>query len=284
MKKDFDKWLTTMKENLSDWSYYTNFDKIYKNIEKIKIELNILNSLIGSKTIKKDFINILKNYPKVLNVIPILIAKRTSEIDIYENKNIKYNFNNKTQTFYEYADFMEKIGLFNLIQNHIVNNLVDYVLGIEVGLDTNSRKNRTGKIMEDIVEKYLKKAGLILNNTYFKQMNIKKIEDNFKIKLNNINSEKVFDFVINYNNTIYAIECNFFNSSGSKLNETARSYKELAKETSSVSGFKFIWITDGIGWKNAKNNLKDTSLVLNELFNLNDLENNVLLDLLNDNR
>ena len=285
MKKDFNKWLSTMKDNIYTYEQYTDFLKAYSNVEKIKVELNILNSLIGSKNIKNDFIKLAQEYPNIIKVIPILIAKRQREIKIFDKKDILFNFSSPNHTIFEYAEFMEKTGIFNLIKNHIINNLVDYVVGVEVGLDSNARKNRVGKAMENIVEKYLINAGLVKNKTYFKEMYKSEIERKFKIDLskisNNGKTEKRFDFVINYKNNIYGIECNFYNSSGSKLNETARSYKNLSIESKDIQGFHFVWLTDGSGWKSAKHNLEETSEILDELFNINDLENNVLIDLLN---
>ena len=168
-----------------------------------------------------------------------------------------------------------------MLQNHIINNLVDYVLGVEVGMDTNGRKNRTGDVMEDLVESYLIKAGLIKNKTYFKEMYKTDIEKKFGLDLSAIRNdgktEKRFDFVfIGAFGQIFACECNFYGSSGSKLNETARSYKNLAIESKNIKGFNFVWFTDGIGWNTAKHNLEETFDVLDNLFNINDLDNSCL--------
>lgn len=176
---------------------------------------------------------------------------------------------------------MKNSGLFDLLQNHIVNNLVDYVLGIEVGMDTNGRKNRTGHVMEDLVESYLIKAGLVKEKTYFKEMQLSEIEHKFNLDLSRLSNdgkaEKRFDFVfVGAFGTIFACECNFYGSSGYKLNETARSYKTLALESKGIPNFGFIWFTDGIGWNSAKNNLEETFDVLNNLFNINDLEKGVI--------
>lgn len=169
---------------------------------------------------------------------------------------------------------MNKTGLFNLLKEAKINSLLDYITGVEVGLDSNARKNRTGKVMENLVESYIKKANL----KYYSQVNTTYINDNFNIDLSQIitNAEKRFDFVILNNSKIYAVEVNFYNSSGSKLNETARSYKEIASEIKNIKNFTFIWITDGAGWKNAKNTLRETFNSMQHIYNLNDLKNNVL--------
>lgn len=277
-KKDFEKWLTNLKDSIASWNYYTDFKKVYKNVNEIKIELNILNSLIGSKDIENEFKNIVLTYPNVIKVIPILLAKREHDIKILDTSG-EYNFNfiKMNYSIDQYVIFMRNSGLFDLLQNHIINNLVDYVMGVEVGMDTNGRKNRTGDVMEDIVESYLIKAGLEKDKTYFKEMYASELEKRFNIDLSNIRNngkgEKRFDFVfIGALGTIYAIECNFYSGGGSKLNETARSYKTLALEAKNIDNFSFIWITDGKGWDSAKKNLLETYEILDDLYNINDLE------------
>ena len=164
MKRNFNEWLSTMRDSIAAWNYYTDFEKVYNNVDSIKVELNILNSLIGSKNIEKEFKSLLLDYPKTLKVIPILLAKREKEIKITDTKGeLIFNFNNMNYSIDDYVIFMRKTGLFDLLENHIINNLVDYVMGVEVGMDTNGRKNRTGDAMEDIVEGFIQKAGFIKN-------------------------------------------------------------------------------------------------------------------------
>ncbi|MEG1222770.1 MAG: type II restriction endonuclease [Bacilli bacterium] len=286
MSRDFAKRLTSMKESIATRTYYTDFIKVYDNVQKDKVELNILNSLIGSKNIESEFKAIIENYPSVLKVIPILLAKREKEIKINEpNQTYVFDFVKMNYTVDQFVLFMRNSGLFDLLQNHIINNLVDYVLGVEVGMDTNGRKNRTGDVMEDLVESYLIKAGLIKDKTYFKEMTKTQIEEKFNIDLSAISNdgktEKRFDFVfVGALGTIFACECNFYGSNGSKLNETARSYKQLALESKKVSGFEFIWITDGIGWNSAKHNLEETFEIMEDIYNINDLEMNAFADLI----
>lgn len=286
MKRDFNAWLFTMKDSIASWTYYTDFEKVYENVNKIKIELNILNSLIGSRNIENEFKDIVKQYPNVLSVVPILLAKREKEIKVNDSTgNYVFNFIKMNYTVDQYVLFMRNSGLFDLLQNHIINNLVDYVLGIEVGMDTNGRKNRTGDVMEDLVESYLIKAGLIKGKTYFKEMYKSEVEKKFNLDLSAISNdgktEKRFDFVfVGAFGAIYACECNFYGSSGSKLNETARSYKNLTIESKGINGFNFVWFTDGIGWNTAKHNLEETFDVLENLYNLNDLENGCIHELI----
>ena len=277
--RDFNQWLSTMKDSIATWTYYTDFEKVYENVQKVKVELNILNSLIGSKNIEEEFQSIVKEYPKVLVVVPILLAKREAEIKVQDaDGSYVFNFVNMNYSVEQYTLFMRNSGLFDLLQNHLINNLVDYVLGVEVGMDTNGRKNRTGHVMEDLVESYLIKAGLIKGKTYFKEMYASDVEKKFGLDLSKLSNdgkaEKRFDFVfVGALGTVFACECNFYSGGGSKLNETARSYKTLTEESKDITGFQFVWFTDGIGWNSAKHNLEETFDVLNNLYNLQDLEN-----------
>ena len=280
--RDFNNWLSKFKESIADYKYYVDFEKVYENVESIKIELNILNSLIGSKNIENDFKELLKKYPEVYKAIPILIAKRSNEIycqDINGGYLYKFNFENYNDNCKEYnrmVYFMRETGLFDLLQNHIIRNLVDYVTGVEVGLDSNGRKNRGGHLMENLGENYLKK----INCKYYKEMYLKDIERKWNIDLSTISNDgksaKRFDFVVKTESCIYAIECNFYSGGGSKLNETARSYKMIALEAKDIAGFKFVWLTDGIGWLSAKKNLEETFDVLDDLYSINDLEQGIL--------
>lgn len=286
MKRNFNEWLSTMKDSIATWKYYTDFEKVYSNVESIKVELHILNSLIGSKNIENEFKQLLVEYPKTLKVIPILLAKREKEIKITNAEGeFLFNFNQPNYSIEEYTKFMRETGLFDLLEKHIINNLVDYVTGVEVGMDTNGRKNRTGDAMEDLVESYFIKYGLVKGVSYFKEMSKSEIELRFNLNLDCISNqgktEKRFDFVLYIHNHVYACECNFYGSSGSKLNETARSYKNIAMEAKDVKGFTFVWFTDGIGWNTAKHNLEETFDVLDTMYNLSDLEQGALEKLFN---
>ena len=284
MERNFKEWISSFRTNIVDYSYYTDFKKVYKNVDELKVELNILNSLIGSKNIESDFENILRKYPEVLRCIPILIAVRKKEIyAIDEFGEFNYSFKKTNLPIEQYSMFMRKTGLFDLIQNHIITNLVDYVTGVETGLDSNARKNRVGHVMENLVEKYIINAGFIKDFNYFKEMYISDITKRWNIDLSAISNtgktEKRFDFVVKTEDMIYVIETNFYSSGGSKLNETARSYKNIAIESNNIIGLKFVWFTDGKGWESARHNLEETFDIMEHLYNLNDLENNVIKEI-----
>ena len=244
--------------------------------------MNILNSLIGSKNIESDFQKLIEDYPQVLKCIPILLAVRGRELYAIDGDGeYFFNFCNPNYTAKEYMMLMLKTGLFDLIANHVINNLVDYVTGVEVGLDSNGRKNRGGHLMEKLVEDYLIKADLVKGETYFKEMKLSAIEKKWGVDLSGISNqgkaEKRFDFVVKKSKTIYAIETNFYSVGGSKLNETARSYKTIALEAKQIEDFVFVWFTDGYeGWKSARHNLEETFDVLDNLYCISDLENGVI--------
>lgn len=281
MKRDFKTWLGEFRESIADYGYYIDFPKIHTNVDAIKVELNILNALVGSQNIEQEFDALIKKYPETLKCIPILLAVRANEIyAIDEDGEFNYNFRKMNYSVGQYKIFMRKTGLFDLISNHIISNLVDYATGVETGLDSNGRKNMGGHLMENLVEGYIQKAGFIKGQNYFKEMYISEIERKWNIDLSAISNqgkaEKRFDFVIKTNKAIYGIETNFYSGGGSKLNETARSYKTLALEAKTISGFKFAWFTDGKGWNSARHNLEETFDVLDDVYNIEDLENGII--------
>ena len=171
MKRDFKEWLSTFRPCISDYCYYVDFDKVNSNVDSIKVELNILNTLVGSKNIEKDFENVITKYPETLKCIPLLLAVRAKEISVTDAEGeYNFSFNKRNYSIEDYKMFMRKTELFDLLENHIVNNLVDYATGVETGLDSNGRKNRGGHLMENLVESYIQKAGFVKNKNYFKEI------------------------------------------------------------------------------------------------------------------
>lgn len=291
MSRNFEDWLSEFEDSIASWKYYTDFEKVYGNVNKIKNELNLLNGLIGSKNIEVEFRNLINEYPNVLKAIPILIAKREKIVIIKDAiQDYYYNFNKMNYSIEDYILFMRKTGLFDLLENHLISNLYDYVTGVEVGMDTNARKNRTGDAMEDLVESYIVKAGFVKDHNYYKEVTSTKLKEKWNIDLKEIlknidvstNNKKVkmaekrFDFVIENNGILYLIETNFYGSQGSKLNETARSYKMLNEELKKIEGIKFIWFTDGKGWNTAKGNLEETFNEMEDIYNIKEMKNDIM--------
>ena len=244
-----------------------------------------MNTLISSKTIEQDFEKLVNKYPEIIKCIPTLLAVRQYEIIVLDDEGNKfeYNFKNMNYDIEQYKTFMRKTGLFELLQNHLVNNLYDYVLGVEAGLNSNARKNRGGHLMEDLVEKFIQRAGFKKDETYFKEMYLQDIENKWKLDMSFISNKnqatKRFDFVVKTDNCIYGIETNFYASCGSNLNETARSYKMIAEEADKVIGFQFVWFTDGMGWISAKNNLKEAFDNMDNIYNINDMKNGIMKEI-----
>lgn len=278
--RDFDEWLSKFRSSISSYDYYIDFEKVVKNVGQIKVELNILNTLISSNNIEEEFEMIVKKYPETLKCIPLLLAVRGNEIYAQdEDGAFLYNFKTMNYDVEQYKVFMRKTGLFDMI----VNNLVDYALGIETGLDSNGRKNRGGHQMEDLVEKYIVASGFKKNANYFKEMYLKDIEAKWNIDLSALSNQgkaaKRFDFVIKTDKMIYGIETNFYGGGGSKLNETARSYKMLSQEADTIDGFTFVWFTDGIGWKSARGNLRETFEIMEHVYSIDDMEHGIIHEL-----
>lgn len=285
MSRDFDKWILTLKDSISSWRYYTDFDKVYDNVKNASSQLELLNTLVNSQDIENDFRELVKKHPKVLKIIPLLLAKRDSVVKVItENETKVFNFEKINMSIDDYVLFMRETGLFDLLSNNRISNLIDYLHGIEVGLDSNARKNRTGTTMEEIVESHIQNLGFEKGISYFPQMKASHVRDLFHIDVTGLDkekkAEKVFDFIVKTKDYVYGIEVNFYSGGGSKLNETARSFKNIALESKDIKGFKFIWITDGIGWLTAKSNLQETFVVHDLVFNLNDLEVGLLKETL----
>ena len=267
--RNFNEWLGKMRPSINNYNYYVDFEKVYANVENIRIELNIMNSLIGSKNIEADFTALLKRYPEILKCVPTLLAVRQSEIYAQDSEGaFLFDFNRMNYSVEQYMEFMRKTGLLDLIANHLVNNLVDYVLGIKTGLDSNGRKNRGGHQMEDLVEEFIKQTGA----EYYKEMYITDIEKKWGVDLSAISAEgtstKRWDFVVKTDKTIYVIETNFYGGGGSKLNDSR-----------DVIGVEFGWVTDGGGGRSARRNLEETFNTMQHLYNINDMENGVCLSL-----
>lgn len=265
MSDQFKIFLSQLSETNATLDYFTDFKKIKNNVNKIAIKLNQLNYLIGKKNLKKAVKELYNENPKVFEVLDILIAIR-------KNKKAK-TFNNKgeiilLETYFTspelILEYIEETGLAELFRNKDVTNLVDYVFGVEVGLDTNARKNRGGDNMSKAVSLIFDKAGVFykkeVNNTIFPEI----------ISLGA--DVKRFDFVIKTKVKTYLIETNYYNSGGSKLNETARSYSDVAPKINKYPGYEFVWITDGRGWLLAKNKLEEAYNNIPSVYNLTTLE------------
>lgn len=275
-KRNFAGWMSTFRGSIADYSYYINFDKVKSNVDSVKIELNILNSLIGSQNIETQFTEIVDQYPETLKCIPLLLAVRGSQISATnEHGAFDYDFENPCYSVSQYCYFMRETGLFNLLSGHLINNLYDYATGVEAGLDSNARKNRGGQLMENLVEAHLKSLPV----KYGRKMAPLRVDENYKVNLSNLTYDGKFDFVVETPSTVYGIKANFYNSGGSKLNETARSHRILSLEARAVNRFEFVWFTDGPGWSKSLRSLQEAFDSMPHIYNISDMESGIMKDL-----
>ena len=271
--------METLQETIKDWDYYVNWDKVFKNYNKFKIALNTLNSLIGSENFEQDAKEIFLEYPSVIESLPILLAVREQEIKICKLNTLEiesFLFNKEElshQNVDKYITFLVKSGLKDIFYNKKVKSIPDYVIGIEVGLDTNARKNRSGSKMETIVAGILESKKNILNFEYIEQASQSNIFKNSGIDIPMDKSNRIIDFAIFKNNKIYLLEANFYHGAGSKLKSTATEYIEISNRFNNSPNIKYGWVTDGYGWKNTDNSLQEFFNNNQNLMNLHILKN-----------
>ena len=263
---EFATFMSQLKETNQTLDFFCDFDKIHDNVEDIKLSLCMLNSLIGSTNLRASVETIWNRDKTAFNVMDILIAVR--------NEGKKKVLNSLGEcvvldTLFHSIDgvmeFLTDTGLADVFQTQKITNLVDYVFGVETGLDSNARKNRSGHVMEDVVADLFADNGI----TYRKEV----YSGEWSALTQALGEdEKRFDYVVETPNKIYLIEVNFYSGGGSKLNEVARAYSEIAPKINAVEGFEFVWITDGIGWNSAKNKLQEAFYTIPSIYNLTSIE------------
>ena len=265
MEKNFDLFISQLSETNATLDYFTDFEKVIRNTNKIAIKLHQLNYLIGKEDLRKAIKELYEENPKVFAVLDILLAVRTKDKKKTLNANGEFVLLESYFTSLQgVIDYIEQTGLAKVFKNKNVTNLVDYVFGVEVGLDTNARKNRGGDNMAKAVALKFKGANIPfraeVNSTEFEE--IKSLGQDLKR----------FDFVIQTKKKTYLIETNFYNGGGSKLNEVARAYTDIAPKINQYEKFEFVWITDGQGWLSAKNKLGEAYSLIPSIYNLANLE------------
>ena len=284
MKKDFDYLVSTFKSSIKTWDYFVNWRKVFDNKAELEISLNKLNYLLGKDDLRSEFYNLYNSNPDIVKAIPVLLAVRENRIEVYDKLTKEsefYDFSRLNYNPERYYEFIEKSGLYQLFRRDGVKNLVDYVMGVEVGLDSNGRKNRGGILMEEITGSFIKdfceKNGL----EYLPQARPSEIRQKWGIIVNVEKSERSFDFAVyNPNNgRIKLFETNFYNGGGSKLKAVCGEFRGLNDELKS-QGIDFVWITDGLGWHTTKRPLEEAFNHNDYIFNLSMLEKDVLYDLL----
>lgn len=264
----FSTFISQLKDTNQTLDFFCDFKKIDQNVENIKLSLCVLNSLIGTTDLKRSVQTIWDRDKTAFDVLDILIAVRNEDGSkkFLDNKGECKSLKSLFTSVSGVVTFLEESGLADVFRTQKIKDLVDYVFGIEVGLDTNARKNRSGEIMEKVVADILEQH----NIPYRQQVKSKEWK---AIESVLGKDEKRFDFAIETKTKIYLVEVNFYSGGGSKLNEVARSYSEIAPKINSVDGFEFVWITDGIGWKSASNKLQEAYSIIPRVYNLTDITN-----------
>lgn len=264
-KKEFETFMSQLKETNATLSFYTDFQKICKNVDEVAISLSMLNFLIGKQNLRQAVEALWKRDKSVFDVMDILIATRKKDKKMYFDD--KGNFRLVHSLFSSVdgvMEFLEGTGLADVFRNSEIKDLIDYVFGVETGLDTNARKNRSGKNTELLVSNMLSRAGIKFQSQVSSRK-FKPISDTLGT------DKKIFDFVIETLDKTYLLEVNFYNGGGSKLNEVARAYMELGLKINKLSNFEFVWITDGQGWNAAKSKLEETFYAIPRIYNLSTL-------------
>jgi hypothetical protein len=283
MAKDFQKLIDTLKNSIKTWDYFVNWKKVCANSSELEITLNKLNYLLGKEDLKAEFKKLYTSNPDIVRALPVLLAVREKQLEIFELSDGSFEIfdfgsnQGGADDFEKYFIFLEKTGLVNLFKKEGIKNLVDYVIGVEVGLDSNGRKNRGGTLMERIVEAHINKLCAQNGCEYMAQASAKNIRAKWGIEVRVNKSARSFDFAV-YNPTnkrIKLFEVNFYNGGGSKLKAVCGEFKELYRELKE-QGIDFIWVTDGLGWHTTKRPLEETYNNNDYVFNLQMVEQGVL--------
>ena len=260
--EQFNHFMSQLRETNATLDFYCDFPKIARNVADIEISLNMLNFLIGKENLREAVQSLWDRDPHVFEVMDILIATRKKDDKKYiDNDGSMHSVHSLFSSVDGVMKFLEGTGLDEVLKNKEVKDLVDYVFGVETGLDTNARKNRSGEITETLVARIFDNAGI----RYREQVSSKEFPS-IAVALGA--DQKVFDFVITANGKNYLIEVNFYSGGGSKINEVARSYTDVAPKVNGVHGFEFVWITDGIGWNSARNKLEEAFAAIPSIYNL----------------
>lgn len=266
-EEEFSIFISQLKETNQTLDFFCDFNKISQNVNNIKLSLCMLNSLIGANDMRKAVETIWQRDKSAFNVMDILIAvRREGQKKVIDSLGNCIVLDTLFESVNGVIEYLDNTGLTEIFQQQKIKNLVDYVFGIETGLDTNARKNRSGHIMENAVAKI------------FNDNKIKYRQEVYSSEWPSIthvlgDDKKRFDFVVETPQMKYLIEVNFYSGGGSKLNEVARSYSDIAPKINSVNGFEFVWITDGIGWKSARNKLQEAYNIIPSVYNLTNIQN-----------
>ena len=282
----FDYLVGNLKETIKSWDYFVNWQKVLRNYKSVKVSLNLLNTLIGEADVEKAARELLAQDPDVIKIVPALLACRDKNIclltDMRKFDLTRFDFS-KPMSPADGAMFMKESGFLDLLSDRTIKSVPDYFIGVEVGLDSNGRKNRSGTSMENLAEFFIKDICQRNGYEYIAQATADKIYKQWGKKITVNKSSKRIDFAINTPHKLYLIETNFYGGGGSKLKSTAGEYADIYHQWTN-DGHQFIWITDGYGWRTAKRPLRDTFDSTDYILNVDMVQKGVLEHILNINK
>jgi type II restriction enzyme len=274
--------IDTMKETIKSWDYFVNWKKAIHNYREVERSLNLLNTLVGKDNIENEALALLKDYPQIIGVVPALLAERDKKISLLiepSNFDIKRFDFSKPMPAEDGVLFLKNSGFLDVIADRNIKSIPDYFMGVEVGLDSNGRKNRSGTAMENLVEFFIKDLCQRNSYEYIAQATAEKIKSKWNKSITVTKSSKRIDFAINTKTKLYLIETNFYGNGGSKLKSTAGEYSNIYQQWTR-DGHQFIWITDGLGWKQTQKPLRDTFNNTDYIINLDMIQKGILEKLL----
>lgn len=266
-KEDFKTFMSQLKETNATLSFYSDFDKVSSHVEDIAINLNTLNYLVGKKDLRAAVEALWRKDKDVFQVMDILIATRKSQHKMFvDDSGASHLVHSLFNSVDGIMEFMQKTGLAKVFQEQKIKDLEDYVFGVETGMDTHARKNRSGDIMEILVQNIFNHSNVPFEFQVSSEERLPKIQKVLG------KDNKVFDFMIETNAVTYLIEVNFYNGSGSKPNEVTRSYIDINNKVNSVDGYEFVWITDGKSWEKGLNKIEEAYFSIPNMYNLTSIQ------------
>lgn len=267
-----------------DWSNVTGF-------EEYMVEIHAMDVLIhcDDEKFEDKFTELLRKLPTVIEVFPILFglakAERKSvtkkktlkiigtQLDSDDYDEINFNANafkeNMTDgTIKKYYDFFSKMGLKSLFQNNIEKSVLDYIVGVLIGMDSNGRKNRAGSAFELACEPIIRSICSKYGLETLIQRKFEYLSKKYDITISDDMKNRKADFIIVDPNNLKCmnIEVNFFNLGGSKPEEIIDAYSQRQTDLEKID-IKFALITDGNCWHTATNQLTKGFGHINYLLN-----------------
>lgn len=286
----FSFFLRTLSQGIRDWDYFVNWDKVFRNTREIEIDLNLWNYLLGKPDFEAEFRSLISQHPKIVRAIPSLLVRDgsnsksfsilTATGDRQSPKNFDFSKAADTKERVEDAlEFVTESGLRKIFAEDGVKNLVDFVLGVEAGVDSNGRKNRGGSAMERLVENFISETCSELGFSYLVEATPAAVKKEWQDDSLAEFAGRRFDFVIKTKSRVVPIETNFYGAGGSKLKSVAGEFIELEQRTKNAK-LDLIWITDGPGWTTTKAPLKQAFEAMDFIANLELLRRGMLKQIL----